>query len=164
EGPAAGGQRGPARLDSGRGGRRLRPGGRGLRRRRRAGRTIPAPSGGDRRGLLPWPLGRRSRAGPGGSAGDGEVADLLRAATATRVVGGAGNGAGGRVVMPSTDCARIRPALGAYVLGGLEPVEAADVRTHLATCAECRAAYDEIAPLPRLLSMVSAAQAEAGLG
>lgn len=66
--------------------------------------------------------------------------------------------------MPSTDCARIRPALGAYVLGGLEPVEAADVRTHLATCAECRAAYDEIAPLPRLLSMVSAAQAEAGLG
>lgn len=57
-------------------------------------------------------------------------------------------------------CERIRVELGAYVLGALDPVEAAAVREHLAACPQCRAAYDELTPLPRLLSTVSSEEAE----
>lgn len=62
---------------------------------------------------------------------------------------------------PTTpDCERIRVELGAYVLGALDPAGAAAVREHLATCPECRAAHDELTPLPRLLSSVSVEDAQ----
>ncbi|WP_441005460.1 anti-sigma factor family protein [Arthrobacter sp. PsM3] len=41
--------------------------------------------------------------------------------------------------------------LGAYLLGGLEPVEAAAFEQHLAGCAPCRQELDELASLPALL-------------
>ncbi len=41
--------------------------------------------------------------------------------------------------------------LGAYLLGGLEPDEAAAFEQHLGSCAECRLELDELASLPALL-------------
>jgi Putative zinc-finger len=60
-------------------------------------------------------------------------------------------------------CAEVRAALGAYVLGALDPTEAAAVREHLAGHAECRALYDDIAGVPRLLALVTPEEAERGL-
>ena len=60
-----------------------------------------------------------------------------------------------------TGCDHIRPELGGYVLGGLQPEEAAAVREHLATCAECAAEHASLAGLPRLLAL-GAPMAEAG--
>lgn len=52
-------------------------------------------------------------------------------------------------------CPRRRGELAAYLLGALGESERARVREHLAGCAECRAEFDELAPLPGLLSRVS---------
>ncbi|MGP4033505.1 anti-sigma factor family protein [Pseudarthrobacter sp. 1C304] len=41
--------------------------------------------------------------------------------------------------------------LGAYLLGGLEPAEAAAFEDHLGRCADCRKELDELASLPALL-------------
>lgn len=41
--------------------------------------------------------------------------------------------------------------LGAYLLGGLEPAEAAAFEQHLGSCADCRQELDELASLPALL-------------
>ena len=41
--------------------------------------------------------------------------------------------------------------LGAYLLGGLEPDEAAAFEQHLGSCADCRRELDELASLPALL-------------
>lgn len=60
-----------------------------------------------------------------------------------------------------TDCTHIRHDLGAYVLGGLEPMEEAAVREHLASCAECADEHAALAGLPRLLTL-AAPLAEAG--
>lgn len=50
-----------------------------------------------------------------------------------------------------------------YVLGVLEPADRDLVRSHLPECATCRAALAEVAPLPALLSRVSAEEAAADL-
>ena len=42
----------------------------------------------------------------------------------------------------TVSCEQLRPAIGAYVLGGLEPDEAAAVRRHLESCPECAAEHD----------------------
>jgi anti-sigma factor RsiW len=55
-------------------------------------------------------------------------------------------------------CEHLRSALGAYVLGGLDPDEAAAVRRHLETCEECAAERDALAPLPGLLSLAGGAE------
>jgi Putative zinc-finger len=60
-----------------------------------------------------------------------------------------------------TGCDHVRPALGGYVLGALEPEEEVAVREHLATCAECAAEHAGMAGLPRLLAL-AAPIAEAG--
>jgi hypothetical protein len=52
-----------------------------------------------------------------------------------------------------TDCARICMDLGGYVLGALEPDEAAYVREHLEACSECVAEHSRIAGLPALLTL-----------
>ncbi len=52
-------------------------------------------------------------------------------------------------------CADIRPLLGGYVLGGLEPDEAAAVRAHLAECPLCATEHDALAGLPELLDLSS---------
>jgi Putative zinc-finger len=44
--------------------------------------------------------------------------------------------------------------LGAYLLGGLEPDEAAAFDRHLGDCRDCRAELDELASLPALLDAV----------
>lgn len=41
--------------------------------------------------------------------------------------------------------------LGAYLLGGLEPAEAAVFEQHLGSCTDCRQELDELASLPALL-------------
>jgi hypothetical protein len=56
-------------------------------------------------------------------------------------------------------CEHLRPALGAFVLGGLDPDEAAEVRRHLEACADCAAELDALAALPGLLSMAGGAEA-----
>ncbi|GHE12581.1 anti-sigma factor family protein [Streptomyces alanosinicus] len=53
----------------------------------------------------------------------------------------------------------LRMALGGYVLGALSPAETEQVRAHLATCDACRAEYEQLAGLPALLAMVTAAEA-----
>ena len=55
-------------------------------------------------------------------------------------------------------CDHMRPALGAYVLGGLDPDEAAAVRRHLEVCEECAAEHDALSPLPGLLSLAGGAE------
>ena len=49
----------------------------------------------------------------------------------------------------------IRPLLGSYTLGGLEPGEARRVEEHLRTCADCRAVHAELAGLPALMDLVT---------
>jgi hypothetical protein len=60
-----------------------------------------------------------------------------------------------------TGCDHVRPEIGGYVLGALEPEEATAVREHLASCAECAAEHANLAGLPRLLAL-AAPIAEAG--
>jgi anti-sigma factor RsiW len=55
-------------------------------------------------------------------------------------------------------CDHMRPALGAYVLGGLDPDEAAAVRRHLEVCEECAAEHDALSPMPGLLSLAGGAE------
>jgi putative zinc finger protein len=55
-------------------------------------------------------------------------------------------------------CEHLRAAIGAYALGALDPDEAAAVRRHLETCAECAAELDALAPLPGLLSLAGGAE------
>jgi hypothetical protein len=52
-----------------------------------------------------------------------------------------------------TACDHVRPDLGGYVLGGLEPAEEGAVREHLASCADCAAEHARLAGLPPLLSL-----------
>ncbi|HEX9086156.1 MAG TPA: zf-HC2 domain-containing protein [Arthrobacter sp.] len=47
--------------------------------------------------------------------------------------------------------AELHQLLGAYLLGGLEPAEAAAFEQHLGSCADCRRELDELASLPALL-------------
>jgi anti-sigma factor RsiW len=58
----------------------------------------------------------------------------------------------------TTTCRDLRPLLGAYVLGALEPDEAATVREHVATCPACAAEHARLAPLPGLLTLAEGAQ------
>lgn len=51
--------------------------------------------------------------------------------------------------------------LGAYLLGGLEPEEAAAFDRHLSDCRVCRAELDELASLPALLDAVPVTDAVA---
>lgn len=53
-------------------------------------------------------------------------------------------------------CDDVRSQLGAYVLGGLEPEEAAAVREHLERCEECEREHTELAALPTMLDLVEA--------
>ena len=48
-------------------------------------------------------------------------------------------------------CAEIHPNLPAFVLGGLEPEEAAEVRHHLASCFSCRNELEELQKVNRAL-------------
>lgn len=57
----------------------------------------------------------------------------------------------------SSDCAAPRIALGAYVLGALEPADRAAVANHLGGCAECRAELAGLAGLPGLLARLQLA-------
>ncbi|MGV4980921.1 anti-sigma factor family protein [Streptomyces sp. NRAIS4] len=59
----------------------------------------------------------------------------------------------------NTDHDALRMALGGYVLGTLSPSEMEQVRAHLATCDACRAEHEQLAGLPALLDMVTAAEA-----
>lgn len=55
-----------------------------------------------------------------------------------------------------------RIAIGAFALGALDEDEAAEVRTHLETCAECQREYDELRGVPALLGLVPVAEVMAG--
>lgn len=54
-----------------------------------------------------------------------------------------------------------RLALGAYLLGALDPDEARAVEAHVATCPDCQAEIEELETLPALLDGVPSARAEA---
>ena len=55
-----------------------------------------------------------------------------------------------------TNC-ELQEELGAYVLGGLKPDEAADITAHLRRCAICRDHHAEIATTPDLLALAASA-------
>lgn len=59
----------------------------------------------------------------------------------------------------NTEHDAVRMALGGYVLGTLPPAEMEQMRAHLATCDACRAEHEQLAGLPALLTMVTAAEA-----
>jgi anti-sigma factor RsiW len=61
----------------------------------------------------------------------------------------------------SEGCGELRPLLGAYVLGALDPEEAAAVRAHVAACAACAAEHSRLAPLPGLLTLAAGAEGAA---
>ncbi len=60
-------------------------------------------------------------------------------------------------------CEQAELALGALVLGALEPVERAAVQAHLNGCVRCRGTLGEFAELPGLLSRLSPEEAAYGL-
>jgi len=62
---------------------------------------------------------------------------------------------------PAPGHAEARLALGALVLGALEPVERAAVEAHVAGCAECSAELVDLAVLPGLLGRLTPEQAAA---
>lgn len=57
---------------------------------------------------------------------------------------------------------RLREAVGAYLLGGLEPAEADEVSVHLSECESCRAEYAELADLVPLMALVTEQEAVHG--
>jgi hypothetical protein len=59
-------------------------------------------------------------------------------------------------------CASATVALGAYVVGALDPRERADVEGHLGVCPECRDELAWFAPLPGLMSRLSVEEVLAG--
>lgn len=59
-------------------------------------------------------------------------------------------------------CDAARLALGSLVLGALDEQEAAQVRAHLRSCAPCRAEYEELTGMPRLMGLVPIAEATDG--
>jgi len=52
-------------------------------------------------------------------------------------------------------CSEATSALGAYVLGALDPPERAEVEAHLAGCPACRDELASLAPLPGLMSRLT---------
>lgn len=56
----------------------------------------------------------------------------------------------------------LREAVGAYLLGALEPAESDRVAAHLAGCASCRAEYGELTELLPLLASVTESEAVNG--
>jgi anti-sigma factor RsiW len=56
---------------------------------------------------------------------------------------------------PLQTCDDLRPLLGGYVLGALEPDEAEAVREHLPGCAACSAEHASLAGLPALLDLAT---------
>lgn len=52
-------------------------------------------------------------------------------------------------------CTRYRGELAAYLLGALDDSDRREVRAHLDQCGYCRADFEELAPLPGLLSRLS---------
>jgi hypothetical protein len=54
-----------------------------------------------------------------------------------------------------SDCERLRPAFGGFVLGGLEPEECDQVEDHLASCVACRDEVDGLVALPALLDVIA---------
>lgn len=58
--------------------------------------------------------------------------------------------------MTATDHERHRDLTAAYVLGGLEPGERAEIEEHLESCEACRSDVVSFAPLPALLGRVDA--------
>ncbi len=62
--------------------------------------------------------------------------------------------------MSGGDCRQIRPALGVYVLGAIEPAERAEVDEHLSWCPACREELSGLAGLPALLHRVPVSEAE----
>ncbi len=61
-------------------------------------------------------------------------------------------------------CAQVRLALGAYVVGALEPAERMAVDRHTDTCRRCRDCLAELAGLPGLLGRLTPAEAGAADG
>ena len=59
-------------------------------------------------------------------------------------------------------CSDATVALGAYVVGALDPRERADVEAHLAHCPACRDELAQLAPLPGLMSRLSIEEAVSG--
>jgi predicted anti-sigma-YlaC factor YlaD len=57
-------------------------------------------------------------------------------------------------------CRQFRLELGVYVLGVIAIADRIAVDAHLACCADCRAELAQLAGLPRLLSRVTADEAE----
>ncbi len=60
----------------------------------------------------------------------------------------------------SPQCRDIRPSLGVYVLGAIDPAERSRVDMHLSTCPDCREELAGLASLPALLRRVPVAEAQ----
>jgi anti-sigma factor RsiW len=60
------------------------------------------------------------------------------------------------MVTSGAPCAQIRPELGVYLLGAIEPDRRSVVESHLAACDSCRAELSALAGLPSLLRRVPA--------
>jgi putative zinc finger protein len=61
-----------------------------------------------------------------------------------------------------TGCDEIRHDLGGYVLGALEPAEAAAIRAHIDRCPECAGEHASLLDLPGLLDLAQGIDAAAG--
>jgi hypothetical protein len=61
----------------------------------------------------------------------------------------------------SRSCAAWRGEIGTEVVGALDPQTSRQLARHLASCADCRAEYDELLPVRHWLGMLSSADASA---
>jgi anti-sigma-K factor RskA len=60
-----------------------------------------------------------------------------------------------------TACSECRTLIGGYVLGALEPDDAAAVARHITECSDCAAEYERLADIPDLLSLAGADETSA---
>jgi hypothetical protein len=60
------------------------------------------------------------------------------------------------MVIDGVPCVQMRPELGVYLLGAIEPARRPVVESHLAACLDCRAELSALAGLPSLLRRVPA--------
>jgi anti-sigma-K factor RskA len=60
------------------------------------------------------------------------------------------------MTFPQTACSECRTLIGGYVLGALEPDDAAAVARHITECADCAAEYERLADIPDLLTLADA--------
>src|SRR5215207_4201435 len=110
------------------------------------GARCAAPRG-DRAGLFLWPLSKRDIRADWCAPRHRQEPDGERLQELAQGACGPGRLAGGHKMT----CAEVHSNLATFVLGGLEPEEAAEIQRHIASCADCQSELEELWSVNRAL-------------